>query len=136
MNSWITPLIALTLAAGPVWASDGLEPLVDESFDGLVQDEAEAPEAPEAETDAPVEDAPAVEEAPAVEAEPEPTPVVEEAPLVSPEPVVAAPPPAGVTQPRDTTDVATLMLVAAGGVAVGALAGAMGCCVLFFAFYY
>ena len=56
--------------------------------------------------------------------------------LLSDAPVVDEPPPSGVVQPRDTQDAVTLLIVAAGGFAVGALAGVMGCCVLFFAFYY
>ncbi|MCP4807392.1 MAG: hypothetical protein GY913_12115 [Proteobacteria bacterium] len=125
MKSWIVVLSGAVLTASPVLAStDGAERLpglVDESFEAALQDEEPSEE-----------EAPA--EAPAEEPAAPPPPVSE--PLVSEAPVVQAPPPVGVAQPRDNGDAVTLAIVAAGGFAVGALAGAMGCCVLFFAFYY
>lgn len=121
-------------------ASPGVHPrLVDGSFDlaDAEEDAVEEDAVEEAEEDA-VEETPAVETpepAPAVEASP-PPPVVEAAPLVQDAPVTQDPIPSGTVAPSSGTDSVTLLIVAAGGFAVGLMAGVMGCCVLFFAYYY
>jgi len=56
--------------------------------------------------------------------------------LVQDAPVTEEPVPSGVVAPSSGTDSVTLLIVAAGGFAVGFMAGVMGCCVLFFAYYY
>ena len=56
--------------------------------------------------------------------------------LVQDAPVTQDPVPYGTVQPNSSADAVTLLIVAAGGFAVGFMAGVMGCCVLFFAYYY
>ncbi|HJN72636.1 MAG TPA: hypothetical protein QGF58_01765 [Myxococcota bacterium] len=56
--------------------------------------------------------------------------------LVQDGPVAHDPIPSGSIPPSSGTDTVTLLIAAAGGFAVGVMAGVMGCCVLFLAYYY
>jgi hypothetical protein len=121
-----TLLAFLTSALSPAHAARGL---VDQSFSPPAEDAAEATTSEEE-----VETEDAALAVPAEEPAEEPEQVeetVQDAPVVAPAPVAA-------DVPGDTkgVDVAALLIVAAGGFAAGLLAGSMGCCLLFFAYYY